>query len=157
MQKNSQAIHWVTTNIRRLQKDLTCPFLTWPLGWANAQPAAYQPYRILKNNAQGLRQNLHYNSPALQSIADWLSDPHDNPNSGKRVWDSRTNSRIGGQGFSPQAGLQTSWHHSTSIVLCLLFWIETRSFQPSHTMMWDWYGYEFCFLVLHWLFTFVFK
>lgn len=41
MQKNSQAIHWVTTNIRRLQKDLTCPFLTWPLGWANAQPAAY--------------------------------------------------------------------------------------------------------------------
>jgi hypothetical protein len=45
----------------------------------------YQPYQISKNNTQGLRQNLHYNSPALQSITDWLSDPHDNPNSDKRV------------------------------------------------------------------------
>lgn len=136
-----------------MHKDLTFPFVIWTSGWANARPAAYQPNWISKRNAQGLRQNLHHNSLALQSTADWLSDPQDNPNLSKRVRDSRTNSRIGGQVFSPHVGLQTIWHNPRSLVLCLLFWVQSCSFQPSHTMMWDWHRYKFCFLVFHWLFT----
>jgi len=84
----------------------------------------------LQRETQGLRKNLRHNSPALQLTTDCLSDHQDNPNLGKRVWDSRTNSRIVGQGFSPHAGLQIRGVYLDNVNIKMSLCISTTPWRP---------------------------
>jgi hypothetical protein len=66
----------------------------WPAGGANGQT------KFQKDNNSAETEYLDPNTPARQSTADYNIHPQDNLISGKRVRDSRINTRIGDELFS---------------------------------------------------------
>jgi hypothetical protein len=84
-------------------KTLLSYLVTWALGRADGQPAAYQPNQISKRKTQGPRQNLDHQTLARQWTAGCFHS-QDYCKSGKRV---QIQGKIQGQGtkFSAQAGI----------------------------------------------------